>query len=279
MKIVKYISLFFAVALIVSCEKNEIVYKGSTSVSDIAEFQIHYVVPVTSNAANYIYKIKINDVLYSNKTAPLSNYSAVPVAGTFFTANPGDVNIKLYKGTDSTLVYDQNTTLAAGKQNIFVHDFNQQPVVFDNGYPYESNITTDTDSACYVKFYHFLYETDGVPCSLKLQYQYQDLRTGEMVNVGQPVSFGETTGWQRIKVIKKPSEFNTQGTNNVTYKIKLVNADGTIAGDLQVMNASSKYVSYSEAAKLQGIGRRYHHTLAGMRSAKPNASVFSFVAL
>ena len=115
--------------------------------------------------------------------------------GRFFTVDPGEVNIKLYKGTSEVLVYDQNVTLTEGKQNIFIYDFDEEPIIFDNGYPYVANVTEDTDSTTYVKFYNFLFETEGVPTDLKLQYQYVDPRTSELVNIGDPVAFGETTGF------------------------------------------------------------------------------------
>jgi hypothetical protein len=281
MKLIKYISLFLAAVLILSCEENEIVYKAATSASDdLAEFQLHYVVPVNGVSTNYIYKVEINDVLYANNTAPLSTYSVIPdgAVGRFFTATQGDVNIKLYKGTDATLVYNQSIALTKGKQNIFVHDFNKQPIVFDNGYPYESISTTLTgDSICFVKFYNFLYESDGVPCPLKLQYQYLDSRTNVYVNMGIPVSFGETTGWQPVKIVK--SVPISGGYNKITYKIVVINNDGSVAGDLQLLNSSNKYVSYSDNTKTEYIGRRYHHTLAGIRTASPVASVREFTAL
>lgn len=281
MKFLKYINLFLAVVLIVSCEENEIVYKGATTApDDVAEFQLHYVVPVNGVSTNYIYKVEINDALFSNNTAPLSTYSAIPdgAVGRFFTVTPGNVNIKLYKGTDATLVYNQNIALNKGKQNVFVHDFSKQPIVFDNGYPYESSSTTLAgDSICFVKFYNFLYESDGVPCPLKLQYQYLDSRTNAYVNMGSPVSFGETTGWQPVKIVK--SVPISGGYNKITYKIVVINNDGSVAGDLQLLNSSNKYVSYSDNTKTEYIGRRYHHTLAGIRTATPVASVREFTAL
>ena len=277
MKILKYIGLVLGITLAVSCDEHEIEY-NTTTVSDLAEFQLHYFVPVTANSSNNIYRVEINDSVYANSTAPLYTYNAIPsgAVGRFFTVNPGEVNIKLYLGTDEELVYDQHVALTAGKQNIFVHDFNQEPVVFDNGYPYVSNITLDTDSTCYVKFYNFLYETEGVPCDLKLQYQYVDPRTDEMVNLGEPVSFGETTGWQPVKVVK--SIYNSSGYARVYYKIKVVDENGNLGGDLQHWNSNGNYKSYSDYWNGY-IGRRYHHVLSGMRSAFPIAAVRQFTAL
>src|SRR5665648_202004 len=133
MKIMKYLSLVLVLALAVSCEKNEITF-DATPLADMAEFQLHYFVPVTSGAANNITKVEINGQLYANNKAPLSTYNAIPSGsvGRFYTVDPGNVNIKMYQGADmDVLVYDQNVNLTTGKQNIFVHDFDLAPVVFD----------------------------------------------------------------------------------------------------------------------------------------------------
>jgi hypothetical protein len=286
MKIIKYLSLVLVIALTASCEKHEIQYDTISAVG-LAEFQLHYCNPVTSAAANNIYRIEINDSLYGNKTAPLNTYNVAPsgAVGRFFTVAPGNVNVKLYmtaklapKG--DSLVYDQDVTLTAAKQNVFVHDFTLPPVVFDNGYPYTRNTTTGTDSTAWVKFYNFLYETAGVTyTTYKIQYQYIDSRTGLPVNIGPPVSFGETTGWQPVTVVKKPNEIVAAGSRVITFKMKTVDAGGTIIGDLQIMNTSGVFGAYT-ADNTLFIGRRYHHTMAGFRAVKsPNSSVRIFTAL
>jgi hypothetical protein len=278
MKIYKFLSLFLVVALTVSCQKNEIEY-NATTFTDLAQFQLHYFVPVNAVAANNITKVLINDSLYANSKAPLTTYNAIPNGGVgrFYTVDPGTVNIKLYQGTaGDVLVYDQNVDLTTSKQNVFVHDFSKPPVVFDNGYPYSYNITENSDSTCWIKFYNFLYETSGVPSSLKLQYQYIDTRTLVPVNIGQPVSFGETTDWQPVKVVK--SIFNTAGYNKIDFLIKVINGNGNVVSDLQYRNTSGVYKSYGEFFNAY-IGRRYHCTLSGMRAAAPAASVRQFTAL
>ena len=200
--------------------------------------------------------------------------------GRFYTTAAGDVNIKLYKGTDLELVYDKNAKLTSGKQNVFVYDFDKAPIVFDNGYPYETNTTMDTDSTCWVKFYNFLYEKEGEYSTLKLQYQYQyttkEGSKSEWKNIGSPIAFGESTGWQPITVIK--SIFNSSGYARIDYKIKVQDENGEYTQDLQVWNSNGKYVSYSDYWNGY-IGRRYHHVLKGMRSAKPISSVSQFTAL
>jgi hypothetical protein len=284
MKILMYISLVLVVAFSVSCTKNEVEY-NTTPIGEMAEFQLHYFVPVTAVAANNINKVLINGQLYSNRKAPLSTYNAIPSGsvGRFFMVEPGTVNIKLYTGaTDTTLVrvYNKNVTLTKGKQNVFVHDTAQSASVFDNGFPYTTNVTMDTDSTCWVKFYNLLYETAGVPnvpTALRLQYQMIDPRNAaNLINIGPPVSFGETTGWQVVKVIK--DTYNSTGSRRVDYRIKVVDAGGVVLGDLQIRNSSGVYVSYADYWTAF-IGRRYHHTLSGFRAATPGAAVRVFTAL
>lgn len=278
MKIIKYLSLILAVTLMASCEKTPIEY-DTEPVGNRAEFQLHYVVPVTAVAANYITKVEINGQLYSNNKSTLSTYNAIPSgsAGRFYVVEPGNVNIKMYQGDNmDQLVYDQNTTLTTGKQNVFVHDFDLPPVVIDNGYPYIRRETVETDSMQWVKFYNFLYETEGVPTDLRLQYQYVSHRTGELVNVGEPVAFGESTGWEQVLIVK--TDLVSSGSRRVDYKIKVVDNAGNILGDLQVMNSTGNFVNYSDYWTGY-IGRRVHHIYCGMRAANPRAAVRLFYAL
>jgi len=281
MKIIKYISLVVVLALMASCEKHLIEYDAEPIGDNIAEFQLHYMNPVSAVAANYINRVEVNGKMIANVKAPLTTYNAIPKtdAGRFYTVNPGSVNFKLYFTTKllpaaDSLVYDQNVTLTKGKQNVFVHDFNQPPIVFDNGYPYISRQTVETDSTTYVKFYNFLYETAGVPTTLKLQYQYISHRTGEVVNIGPPVAFGESTGWQQVLLVKSDPLVNTR---RIDYRIKVVDEAGNITGDLQIRNSSGKYVSYSDYWT-GTIGRWVHHMIGGMRAASPACAVRVFTA-
>ncbi|MCI1682864.1 MAG: hypothetical protein LKI39_09945 [Bacteroides sp.] len=284
MKITKYISLLLIALSVVSCDKHEIEYMSTPVDDSMAQIQLHYFVPLTAVATNNIYKVDINDQSYvNNGAAVVSTYNAVPAGsvGRFYTVQSGTAHIKLYKGSDLELVYDKDVTLTAGKkQNVFVYDFNKEPIVFDNEFPYDTNVTMNTDSVCWVKFYDFMYEQEGEYCALKLQYQYQytkaDGTKSEWTNVGSPIGFGETTGWQPIRVIK--SVFNSSGYARIDYKIKVQDENGEYTQDLQLWNSRGNYVSYSDYWNGY-IGRRYHHILKGMRSAKPIASVSQFTAL
>ncbi len=282
MKIMKYISLVLAMALTVSCEKHVVDY-DATPIGDVAEFQLHYMNPVAAAAPNYIIRVEVNGKMVANATAPLNTYNAIPsgAAGRFYKVNPGNVNLKLYlkaklEPKGDSLVYDQSVTMQAGKQNVFVHDFAQPPVWFDNGYPYIKRETVTTDSTAWIRFYNFLYETAGVPTTKLIQYQYVNTRTSAVVNIGEPVAFGEATDWEQVTVIKAAP---LDVSRTVTLKMQEVDADGNVIGDLQIMNSSGAYVAYSGTASLT-IGRWYHHTMAGFRAVKsPNSSVRILTAL
>jgi hypothetical protein len=280
MKIIKYICLVLVVVLIASCKKNVIEYMA-TPVGSQAEFQLHFMNPVTSVSTNNITKVEINGQLYANSKAPLATYNAIPsgAVGRFFTVAPGSVNIKMYQGTNmDVLVYDKNVTMTVGKQNIFVHDFTKDPVLFNTGYPFKGNTTEKTDSTAWIKFYNFLYETAALgPTALKLQYQYVDYRTNQPVNIGKPVAFGESTGWEPVTVVKDNNI--SQGSRLMSFKIKTVDANGNIVGDLSIMGTGGTYAAYTATSTL-GIARRYHHIMSGFRAFNaPNSAVRIFTAL
>ncbi len=90
------------------------------------------------------------------------------------------------------------------------------------------------------------------------------------------MSFGETTGWIAVPVNK--TVMISDGSGRLDYKISVINPDGTVSGELQVLDASSKFVNYSDFWNAF-IGRRYHHVLSGLRSAVPISAVRQFTAL
>ena len=288
--IVRLLSLFFLlVTLGTACKKHVIEYDSYNLPKDAAEFQLHYFVPVIAGAANNITRVEINDKLYANSTTPLTTYNALPSGGVglFFTAPSGVTNIKLYKGDNPVLVYDKNVTLTPGKQNVFVYDFDKTPVVIDNGYPYERIITDSTGTFAWVKFYNFLFETAGVTTPLKLQYQYQyntdpgpaphTNKMSEWTNVGKPVAFGETSGWELVPVIKHPDRIVAQGQERIDYRIRVIGANGEDLGPLKVQGSTGSMADYADWWTAT-IGRHYHHILAGFRAATPISSVRQFTA-
>lgn len=276
--------MFTLVATAISCKKHVIQY-NTTDLTEQAQFQLHYFVPLVTGAANNINKVELNGQLIANTTSPLTTYNAIPsgAVGKFFATKVGQNNIKLYKGPDLELVYDQNFTLTEGKQNVFVYDFTKPPIVIDNGYPYEPVVTEETGDLAWVKFYNFLFEEEGVPTSLKLQYQCQYIvndstkEKSDWINVGKPLAFGEATGWEPVHVNVSTTAI-TSGNDRVDYRIKVIDQNGTDTGDLQVLNSSNKFVNYSDWWTAY-VGRRYHHIFSGMRTEKPTSAVRQFTAL
>lgn len=277
----KILFLLICALIGASCEKHIVEYKATPiDETSTAEFQLFYMVPVVSGAVNTINRIELNNGLLGNETAPLSVFNFVPSGsvGRFFTTKPGQVNLKLYKGvvTDLLQTYDQNFDLPAGKHNVVVHDFQKPPVILSNDIPYPKITTENTGTTAWIKFYNFLYETEGVPTSLKLQYQFQytvDNETGEKsewANLGDPVSFGEGTGWEPVTV-NKTVEISS-GSARVDYRIRMIGSDGSDQGSLVIRNASGNMVDYADWWTAS-IGRVYHHMLAGFRQASPTAAV------
>ncbi len=265
----------------IGCEKHVVEY-DTVKIDDetTAQFQLFYMAPVTTGTANNINKVELNGKLLTNETAPLSTYNFIPsgAVGKFFVTKPGKVNLKLHKGaiTNLVLAYDQDFELPAGKYVVVIHDFDKPPVLIKNETPYPSVTTESTGSTAWVKFSNFLYETPGVPTSLKLQYQFQYIvnnETGQKsdwANVGKAVSFGEATGWEPIPV-NKTVEISA-GTARIDYRIRLIGADGSDQGSLAVRNSAGKMVDYSDWWNAN-IGRINHHMLAGYRDATPIASM------
>ncbi len=120
---------------------------------------------------------------------------------------------------------------------------------------------------------------DGrLPTTLKLQYQYISHRTNQVVNIGSPVAFGESTGWEQVLLLKLPNEIVTAGSRRIDYRIKVIDSNGNVVGDLQVRNASGAMVSYADYWT-GTIGRRVHHIFCGLRAATPVSAVRLFTAL
>ncbi|MDR1884493.1 MAG: hypothetical protein LBR26_17225 [Prevotella sp.] len=305
MKIIKYISIFLLAAFVsVSCSKEDIEYGGAVPLTDEAEFQLHYMVPVTTASTNDIFKVDLNGKTITNNTTPLSVYNVVPTSiGRFFTTKAGTVNLKLYQSTDLNLIYDKAVTLGSGKQNVVVYDFDKPPVVFDNGYPYpypNDHTSYDTDTIAYVKFYNFMYDSPGVATTLKIQYQYQytlhplytlddeakgkipsgkkvgdatgDATLSAWLNLGKAVGFGETTGWQVIPV--KKATYVSQGAARLDYRVIVTAENGGIPGVNVVDDGTWRLIRGSGTATYADywtatIGRRYHHFFRGHRTVAP----------
>lgn len=279
MRIKKYLIYTVVVLASFACNKHEILYNTTDVTKNTAEFQLHYFEPITNVAANYIDSVYVNNVLYSSVkgSGQLLPYNGVPggATGRFFAVESGNVNFKFYR--KGNIVYDKDVTLKPGKQNVFVHNFNQAPIAIDNKYPYytgsiDASGVFNTDSVATVMFCNFLYEDKDTPYQGKIQYQFQNVRTLEWENLGSLVGFGESTERVKVKIIK--SIFNSSGYCRVNYR--MLDEAGNI---LQVMNTSGRYINYSDYWNGY-IGRSYMHIFSGIRTAKsPNSAVKQWTSL
>lgn len=274
------ILLVAAVLLLASCTKHKMWFPQDKMPENWAEFQIHYYEPSANSASYNMDTLYINGEIYGSKDGgtTLQYNNGLPRAaysvGKFYGVPAGSVNIKCMR--KGVVVYDQNTTLTVGKQNVIIHDLNAPPVVIDNGYPYWSktaptNVTNwNSDSVIKVKFVNLLYESPGVPYPGRLQYQYKRRDYDQWANVGEPVAFGEATAHETIVIHK--TVFNSSGNQNVDYRILDEN------GNILQVKSGSKMVDYSDWWTGY-IGRVYIHFFRGYRTAAPNCAVSQWNSL
>ncbi|MDR1742754.1 MAG: hypothetical protein LBR48_02910 [Dysgonamonadaceae bacterium] len=302
-----YIGFLFAVATIVSCEKNEIDY-DAVSVEEMALFQLSHFTPVLRNTDYNIYKVELNGKMLSNETSVLKYYNTNPAADAsvarFYATQPGTVNLKFYQSTNLNEVYNQNVTLTKGKQNVIVYDYNKPPIVIDRGfdlqYPQDpAKASFDTDTISYVRFINLMFEDDTKPTDMKLQYQYQytlhplytiaDEQAGKIpdgknvgdatgdatksawLNLGSPVAFGESTGFQPVPAIK--TTYVSQGAARVDFRIVVSAANGGVVGETVVddkdwqlrVHNGTRFIAYTDFWS-QTTGRYQSHYFGGTRT-------------
>ena len=270
------ISLLVAVSL-VSCEKHEILYDTHDLSEQSAEFQLHYFEPITNAASNYIDSVFVNGTLYSsvNGSGQLATYNGVPggATGRFFAVAPGSVKFTFWRG--GSVIYDNVATLQKGKQNVFVTDLNEAPIVIQNDYPYAEKIIRDkptaatynTDSIATGKIVNVLFESPGVPCTQKIQCQWRNDETdanGNYVwhNMGGPIGFGEATPLCGFIVHK--TAFNSSGYQTLYWRF--LNEDGT---PFKYTNASGNPANFTDYWTTY-IGRSYLYMLGGNRGRSTN---------
>ena len=282
-KLNKFLALMMVLAVLSSCEKNVIGLDGEEITDETSMFQISNMVPLPLTTANTVNQTEVNGRLLTNQTTPMApfNYLPGPLASVnankFFTSAERDINLKIYRGAASalTLSYDQNITLQPGKQTLFIHDFSQPPVNIPFPLPFPTVVSEDTGTAAWIRFINLMYESPGVPSNLKLQYQWQYTTDNETaaksdwLNLGQPVAFGEATGWEQVYVNKTVEA--SSGTARIDYRIRLIGPDGSDQGSMQVRNTGGALVDYSDWWNA-AIGRVYNHVFAGYRNVNASAT-------
>lgn len=270
------ISLLVAISL-VSCEKHEILYDTHDLSEQSAEFQLHYFEPITNAASNYIDSVFVNGTLYSsvNGSGQLATYNGVPggATGRFFAVAPGSVKFTFWRG--GSVIYDNVATLQKGKQNVFVTDLNEAPIVIQNDYPYAEKIIRDkptaatynTDSIATGKIVNVLFESPGVPCTQKIQCQWRNDEKdadGNWVwhDMGGPIGFGEATPLCGFIVHK--TAFNTSGYQTLYWRF--LKEDGSPFTYTNAYGNPANFTDYWSTS----IGRSYLYMLAGNRGQKTN---------
>lgn len=234
MKSIKYLLLFaFAACAVIACQKHVLTYAPSNPADDMAMFQITYVEPIAVNASNAIDSVFVNDKLVASskgvgQLAVNGTYPYGPAAATskFFAAAPGSIKIQFYRRGNE--VYNKTVDLEAGKWELFVYSLNEDPVVFDNLYPYKGNPergtveTFNTDSIARIRFYNFAFLGDNTtPYPGKIQYQWgpgegTKRALGEWHNIGEPVGFGEATAHEIVHLGKEV--FNSEGYDYLYFR-------------------------------------------------------------
>ena len=277
MKKISFIISLLVVFSLVSCEKHEILYDTHDLSEQSAEFQLHYFEPITNGSANYIDSVFVNGVLYSsvNGSGQLATYNGVPggATGRFFAVAPGSVKFTLWRG--GKVIYDNVATLQKGKQNVFVYDLNESPIVIVNDFPYKDKIqreaptaeTYNTDSLATGKIVNLIFESPGVPCQTKVQCQWRnDAKDADgnyiWHDMGGPIGFGEATPLCGFIVHK--TAFNSSGYQTLYWRF--LKEDGTT---FTYTNSSGKEVAFTDYWSTY-IGRSYLYMLGGNRGMKTN---------
>lgn len=277
MKKIYFILSLLTIVSLVSCEKHEILYDTHDLSDQSAEFQLHYFEPITNASANYIDSVFVNGVLYSsvNGSGQLATYNGVPggATGRFFAVAPGSVKFTFWRG--GKVIYDNVATLQKGKQNVYVTDLNESPIVIVNDYPYASKIIRDpataetfnTDSIATGKIVNVLFEKPGVPCAQKIQCQWRNDEkdaNGDYIwhNMGNPIGFGEATPICGFIVHK--TAFNSSGYQTLYWRF--LKEDGST---FTYTNASGREVAFTDYWTTY-IGRSYLYMLGGNRGQSTN---------
>ena len=197
-------------------------------------------------------------------------------------------------------VYDVTLSgLQAGKKyQVFVHSFDEAPVlisdqfnIFDSAS--EENMTQNTAEHHFMNFYNFMYETEGVPYEGAIQYQYKYVEDweantaygklskeeqatawdgkSEWLNVGDPVEFGQSTGWIKMPIVKQ--YFNDAAYAKVEARIVKAgefDADGNPVY-LEIVNSKGVFGKYSATPTFY-VGRHEMAIMSGFRADKSSAA-------
>lgn len=272
MKFLKYISICLLAVIAASCSKEDIKYPIEDPSQ--AQIQVAYMCPKAAITANYIYTVVINGQKYSNNGSSfLATYNYVPSAsaGLFYVVKAGEVSIQ-FLDKDNKEVYNQKVTVAEGsRQMVVVYDFAKAPAVVPTKEPLKFPGVSATGDKCSVRLYNFLFESEGVPMTDKIQYGIQNIETKVYEPVGTPIAFGEATDFIPVDIDKEGpggSGFNTLGSQRRDVCFFRIDAQtGENKGQLQFTNAKGKVGTFTDYWNW-AIGRGYLNFARGVLDSK-----------
>lgn len=274
MKFLKYISICLLAVIAASCSKEDIKYPIEDVDPSQAQIQVAYMCPKAAITANYIYTVVINGQKYSNNGSSfLATYNYVPSAsaGLFYVVKAGEVSIQ-FLDKDNKEVYNQKVTVAEGsRQMVVVYDFAKAPAVVPTKEPLKFPGVSATGDKCSVRLYNFLFESEGVPMTDKIQYGIQNIETKVYEPVGTPIAFGEATDFIPVNIDKEGpggSGFNTAGSQrrDVCF-FRIDGQTGENKGQLQFTNAKGKVGTFTDYWNW-AIGRGYLNFARGVLDSK-----------
>lgn len=316
-KLINILGVTALILSLVSCQKHEFAFVAHDVPDTYAQFQLHTFVPIANVAANYITRVEFNDKLFSKDN--FAPYNGLPsgAVGKFFAVPSGSVNIKLYMirryrldqytgadrlrrdtvtsgGVDyvnvDSLVFDKSVTLAAKRYNVFVTNYNSDPIVVEHPDPYLKGIA-NVDTLSYFCFGNFLFGNDGVTpvgtMRLMLRSRLKDTTwnpDGTYIadytyeKIGEDIPFGTLSPWiwlpvRRAKNSDGSYSVANQGYETRYFKIMIVNSDNTLS-DLPYWISTSSQGTYTDYWSWY-IGRRYIWFLGGLSATTRSNQIFS----
>lgn len=227
MKSIKYFTLvILAFVALSSCSKHKIYYHIDPVPENIAEFQIFNDLAVRSGEAaalttmNCVVLGATDTLAYASY--PLNARNVIPSGSTtrFFTKEPGTYQLRGWLSYADAVAgldpdYETTITLTAGKQMVHIYNWLQDALVMDYDYPFIRADRPNSTEYIYFNFINVFQEgstTDYAamhPTTKRLQYQmrlnnlnWDGMPTGrtEWQNIGEPVGFGEMTGYCPVVV-------------------------------------------------------------------------------
>lgn len=227
MKSIKYFTLvILAFVTLSSCSKHKLLLHTEDVPEGSAEFQIFNDLAVRSgeaaaNTTMYCVVLGTNDTL-AYGSYPLNARNVIPSGGTtrFFVRKPGVYQLRGWKSYDNAKAgldpdYETTITLTAGKQMVHIYNWLDDALVMDYDYPFIRADRPNSTEFIYFNFINVFEEgstTDYAamrPTTKRLQYQMRlnnlnwdgmPLGRTEWQDIGEPVAFGEMTGYSPVVI-------------------------------------------------------------------------------